>query len=553
MDEPEDVLAEDEEITTAPLPDDPAALRQLAESYLDRDEPAAAVAVYTRLAELTPDDSDPWEGRAWAEIAAGQADAVRGTIAALLDRFPDHAGVAATVGELYAALGEQAEALHAFDRATALAGDDNDMLYRIARDFEQAEAPEPALALYARLISWRPREVLLARAGLHINRGEFAAALADLDAALAAPPSGTDRTYDNASTARVLLNRAQTHYNLRHLEAAEADARAGLDLAPIGPVAPLTWNVLAEVALARGDRAAARAAAEAALAQDPDLLPAWLAIINGYTAEHNMPAALEAAHRGLERLPTDPNLVLTAALIRGEMNDFAGAVAEWDRLLAVLPDNPTALAMRGAVYLQLGQAREARADVDRALQLDPANLTALQSRISIHVRANNLPAALADLNRALAAEPHDTDLLLLRAQLHLELGQPVAAAADYTEVLQIAPGNAAGLSGLGNVQMLTGQYEGALRSYEEALRAAPGAGAGYYNLAAAQAALGRCPQAVELLRRAVAADPSFAQAALEDEYLAACRDHPGFAAALRGGPATATTPRGKAKPPRRKR
>ena len=127
---------------------------------------------------------------------------------ALLERFPASAGVAATVGELYEALGDRDEALHAFDRATALAGDDNDTLYRVARDFEQAEAPEPALALYEQLISWRPREVLLARAGLHLNRGEFESGLIDLDKALAAEPSGTDRTYDNVSTARVLLNRA---------------------------------------------------------------------------------------------------------------------------------------------------------------------------------------------------------------------------------------------------------------------------------------------------------------------------------------------------------
>src|SRR5262249_53321973 len=161
-----------------------------------------------------------------------------------------------------------------------LAADDNDTLYRVARDFQEAGAADPALALYERLIDWRPREVLVARAGLRTEQNDYEAALADLDASLAAPPSGTDRAYDNLSTARIYLRRAQAYYNLKRLAAAEADARAALDLAPDGPQAPAAWGALAEVALARRDLPAARAAAQAALAKDPDFLPAWLALVN---------------------------------------------------------------------------------------------------------------------------------------------------------------------------------------------------------------------------------------------------------------------------------
>src|SRR5262249_28945242 len=153
------------------------------------------------------------------------------------------------------------------------------------------------------------------------------------------------------STARVYLRRAQANYNLKRLDAAEADARAALDLAPDGPQAPAAWGALAEIALARRDLPVARAAAQAALAQDPDFLPACLALVNPHTMDSTLPAALDTVHEAPAHHPTDPNLVLTAALIRGEMNDFAGAVTEWDHLLAALPDNPTALAMRGAVYL----------------------------------------------------------------------------------------------------------------------------------------------------------------------------------------------------------
>src|SRR5436190_1475368 len=141
MDEPEEQSADEGAALAEPPTDDPEALRTLAESYLERDQPAEAAAVYTRLAELTPADPDP-------------------------------------------------------------------------------------------------REVRIARAAIRIEQNDYEAALADLDAALAAPPGGADRAYDHLSTARVYLRRAQVNYNLKRLDAAEADARAALDLAPAGPQAP---------------------------------------------------------------------------------------------------------------------------------------------------------------------------------------------------------------------------------------------------------------------------------------------------------------------------
>src|SRR4051794_16551374 len=104
MDEPEEQSADEGAALAEPPTDDPEALHTLAESYLERDQPAEAAAVYPRLAELTPADPDPWEGRAWAEVAAGQADAARASITQLLEQFPDSGQVAATVGELYRAL-----------------------------------------------------------------------------------------------------------------------------------------------------------------------------------------------------------------------------------------------------------------------------------------------------------------------------------------------------------------------------------------------------------------------------------------------------------------
>ena len=410
--------------------EDPAALRRLADGYLEADQPAEAAAVLSRLVELTPTDPDPLEERAWTNLASGAIDATRADMALLLERFPESATVAAIVGELHAALGAPEEARFAFDRAVALAGDDPEVLYRAAQGFESVEAPEPALAVYERIMDWRPRGVLLARARLRDRTGDSAGALADLDAALAAPPGGSDPAWDNASTARVLLVRGHIRASAGDATGATADARAALDLVPDEPLAAEGWSLLAELARAAGDQAGAREAGERAVEADPESIAAWTALISIYTGAEDWAGALAVVRRAQALNPDDLSLALSAALIRAEQNDLEGALEDWDRLLTISPENATAYAMRGALNLRLERPRAAEADVNRALSLHADNLVALQTRVSLRLRANNLRGALADLNHALAVEPHDTDLLLLRAGIQMEIGDHLAAAAS---------------------------------------------------------------------------------------------------------------------------
>ncbi len=486
----------------------------------------------TTMPAQPPADPQAEIDLAWTQVRSGDSAEARITIAALTDRFPADGATAATVAELYGALGDQEAARFALDRATALAGDDSTALYRIAGILADQGDPEAALAVYDRILAWQPREVYMARADLRVALGDSTGAVADLDAALAAPPTEGGLTGAHA-TARILVARARLRQTQRDWAAARVDAEAALALEPDTATTVAAWAVLGRIAQETSDLPAARAAHEQVLARDPAQLPAWVGLVSVHTAARDWETALQTVRRGQEHFPAELSLALSAALIRGEQGDLDGALDEWTRLIAIAPDNATALAMRGALALQLNRPRAADADITAALRLEPNNIVALQAHISLGLRAGNTRAVLADLQRILTVEPHDTDMRLLRAGIHLEGGDVLAAVSDYNRVLEIAPDNAAAFSGIGNAQMIAGRPDAALVSYEAALRGAPGNGAALFNLAGAQAAAGRCPQAVELLRRAVAADPRFASAAQESPYLAPCRTHPHFAAALR--------------------
>ena len=316
----------EEEMDLATVQDDPEALQRLGESYLEADRNAEAIAVYTRLMELKPDDPEPLLTRLWAHMNAGDTEATRADAALLRERFPDNAEMLANLGDVNLLLDDREQALYDLDRAVTLAGDNNELLYRVARSFAMAEEQEPALALYDRLVEWKPREVLLARGDLRRQRQEYDAALADLDRALQEPPGGEDPAFDHISTARVLIERARVHFENGDADAAAADAQAALAEVPDDPLAAHASAILAEVAIARRDAEGAFSAAEAATRQDPTYLPGWLTLASLYTAQSNWPAALETIHNAQEHNPDDLHLALTAALIQGETGNFEGAL-----------------------------------------------------------------------------------------------------------------------------------------------------------------------------------------------------------------------------------
>ena len=540
----------------APLPDDPATLRALAQGYQDDDRPAEALPVLTRLAELTPDDPLPLLERMWTYLEAGEVATTRAEAAALLERFPASGEVAAQVGQISHQLGDDAAALALYQRAADLAGDDFPLLYRLALNYKMAGRPAAARALLDRLESWHPREVLLLRAEIQLDLDDAAGALADLARALAADPDESRPGWPVQSTAIVHLTRARAHSALHQPDAAEADTRAAIAILGDSPAAAEPWTVLAALAQERGDFAGAQAAAEQAVALNPHDVGSWLSRMTSQLGSGDLAGTLAIIRRAQVYHPTNHQLALTAMLLRSDMGDADGMIEEWDRLLALAPDDVDARAIRASLELRLGRLAAADADVAHALRLAPNHLIALETRARLLLEREDLVGALVTVNRVLALDPEAVEVLLLRGQVLLDVGNLIAAAADYTHVLQIQPENLPARVGLGHLQMETGQYEGALRDYEAALRQKPDSAGLLFNLATAHAALNHCPRALEVLRRAIAAEPELLPAANDNEFLAPCLKLPAAQSLLlgkRNAPAGKPSRPGGAKKGKRKR
>lgn len=118
--------------------------------------------------------------------------------------------------------------------------------------------------------------------------------------------------------------------------------------------------------------------------------------------------------------------------------DRAGAIAEFDRAIALDPRHVVSHANRGVARHGLGDLDAALADLGRALELDPRHAEAAYNRGLVrHVR-EDVEGAIADFDRALQLDPRHVQAYIARGGSRYHAGDPEAHA-DYWIALRIHP------------------------------------------------------------------------------------------------------------------
>jgi tetratricopeptide (TPR) repeat protein len=96
--------------------------------------------------------------------------------------------------------------------------------------------------------------------------------------------------------------------------------------------------------------------------------------------------------------------------------------------------------------------------------------------------------------------------------------------------VRLNPNYGSAHAALGEIYLKTGRYPEAITEAEEASRLSPQLPNAGYVLAQAYARLGRYEQSLDMLRKVFVLDPTFVDAAVHDEELAALRNQPEYAA-----------------------
>ena len=110
---------------------------------------------------------------------------------------------------------------------------------------------------------------------------------------------------------------------------------------------------------------------------------------------------------------------------KSELGDHDGAIADYNRAIALKPGNESAYYFRGNARSELGDRRGAKEDYGRAIELNPEDADAY--------------TAIADYSRAIEIKPDDADAYYNRGIAKRKLGDYDGAAADRKRAIELNP------------------------------------------------------------------------------------------------------------------
>ena len=228
---------------------------------------------------------------------------------------------------------------------------------------------------------------------------------------------------------------------------------------------------------AQGRFEQAVAAYEQALAQDPELVEAYMGLGLMLTTLGRLPEAIQACQGALALRPELPELHNNLGSLFNCLNQHAQAEAALRQAIALRPLYVEAHYGLGMTLVAMNRLEEAEAVFQLAIVLRPD---------------------MADAHRQLAS-------VFARRNL------PRQAEIAYRQALALQPDHAESLKRLGAVLHGQQRLQEAVEAYRQALAVQPDMADVLHNLGTALGQLGRLPEAEAALRRALALRPGYAE------------------------------------------
>lgn len=213
------------------------------------------------------------------------------------------------------------------------------------------------------------------------------------------------------------------------------------------------------------------------------------------------------------RAPRSAPDVLTNRGIRRKARGWVdGAIADYDRALAIDSRFAKALFHRGSARQAAGDLEGALVDYDRALAQRPNYAKAYNNRGNVRRSQGDLDAALADYDSALAIEPDYPEALINRGMVHKAHGDLERALADHDRALELVPDYVEALCNRGTIHQARGALDESIADYDAALALKPDFLKARYNRGIAYQAQGVLDLALADFDQALAQRPDYVKA-----------------------------------------
>lgn len=242
---------------------------------------------------------------------------------------------------------------------------------------------------------------------------------------------------------------------------------------------------LAETALLVGDYDAALAAAERAVALDPDDPDALSARASARAASaRDLEGALADLQRALKAAPADSDLWGDLGLLQDERGAEREAEAAYLRAIALDPEDPVARANYATLLLDMSRVAEARAQAEAALAADPAFEFGHFALGRGQLQSGEGAAAIESLLRATTANPAYSNGLALLGAAYAEQGDFVLADQALGNAARLDPNDPVVSQYRASLATFLFQADDAIRFAQDSVRQTRARGGDYASVAA---------------------------------------------------------------------
>jgi Flp pilus assembly protein TadD len=225
----------------------------------------------------------------------------------------------------------------------------------------------------------------------------------------------------------------------------------------------------------------------------------------------NIPEFVNVPQDGLLKIDspaTESYRLFDLALDLTRKEQFAEAIPEWKKTMALSPDEPKVYYNLGVCYAHLGQYDEAIPQFEKALQLHADDADTNTNLAITLVKSGKPEEAIPHFQKALELRPGDAQSYSNLGGLMAESGQLEGAIAQFRKALDIDPSDADAHNNLAVALVNANRPEEAIPHFERAVILNPGSRDYRYNLARVLLNQGQLPEAIAQLEKVPSPDSS---------------------------------------------
>lgn len=230
-----------------------------------------------------------------------------------------------------------------------------------------------------------------------------------------------------------------------------------------------------------GHGEAAVAALRRALALDPELPAAWLALADRLRGIGDALGADTAYAQHIKYSTKDPRLLAAGAALFKNRIPVAEALLR--EHLIDLPTDVAAIRMFAEVAVRVGRLREAENLLVRCLELAPHFAGARHNYAGVLHRLNKPIEALREIEQLLATDPHNPSHRNLKGAILTRIGDYDKAIEIYSGVLDDYPMQAKVWMNYGHALKTAGRESESVQAYRKCIELEAGSGEAYWSLA----------------------------------------------------------------------